>query len=502
MRDLKSRDGCAHAVQVRGAGDNGLDVKAIKARSMVGSGVSWLRWKTALRLIRHSDRGDESMMLPENPMGLLPDNPILGAGGDHFGFKAHAEVLCGAIAATEDLPLTVGVFGPWGMGKSSFMKVCEDLLRRRGVPTVWFNPWKYDQKDEIWHALIQTVLTEIAQELEERRLSGEAALQERMAKALQTVRRLSSAAAWLLARRAAGPLTAGLVSANDVDAAQAALTEPGAETYLHVNRFEQDFREVVSAYTDGGRLVLFVDDLDRCTQDASITVLDSLKLFLGEASCVFVLAMDYQVVAEAAARRFDSESSDDARGRQYLEKLIHLPYHLPGISFGSLLHHLQDKVIDPQLSGSNELWELIEVAFETNPRRVRRFINGLNLTAWTLHLHLDHPPSRERLLHASALLALRMRYPDFFSALQSDPGVWSRFDDAEHTKTAPAGRDETVAQRNLGVQRLIAAISSRRTNFDFPAPPSAAEIRLLTEVLTVTGGPATNALAVDEGAGP
>lgn len=422
---------------------------------------------------------------------LLPDNPISGPDGDRFGFGTHAKVLCDAIATAEGLPLTIGVFGPWGMGKSSFMKVCEGLLRDRGIRTVWFNPWKYDQKDEIWHALIQSVLTEIAHDLNRRRESGEEPLQERLATALDTVKRLSQAAAWLLTRRAAGPLTGGFLTPEDVDAVQTALTAPGVETYLHVNRFEQDFRDVVNTYSDGGRLVLFIDDLDRCHEDAAITVLDALKLFLGEGSCVFVLAMDYQVVAEAAAKRFDGARTDGMRGRQYLEKLIHFPFHLPGIPFESLHQHLHDEVTDPALTGSRELWELIEVAFAANPRRVRRFVNGLNHTALTLH-ELDDPPERDRLLHAGTLLAFQIMYPDFFSALQRDPGVWARFDEAEFAKTELGGQDAELARKNPGVRRLIAAVSSRRTGFAFPPSPTATVIRLLTEVLMVTGGPASD----------
>ncbi|QEV16143.1 KAP family P-loop NTPase fold protein [Streptomyces alboniger] len=420
---------------------------------------------------------------------MLSDNPIAGPEADRYGFGTHAKILCDAISAADDLPLTIGVFGPWGMGKSSFMKVCEGLLKAHDVRTVWFNPWKYDQKDEIWHALIQTVLAEIAHDLEKRRQSGEETLRDRLTPALDTVRKLSRAAAWLLARRAAGPLTAGLLAPEDIDAVQTALTAPGMDTYLHVNRFEQDFRDVVDTYTDGGQLVLFIDDLDRCTPEAAITVLDSLKLFLGDGSCVFVLAMDYQIVAEAAAKRFDNEHTDGVRGRQYLEKLIHFPFHLPGVPFEALHRNLHDRVTALALTGSRELWELIEVAFAANPRRVRRFVNGLNHAALTLHQHSD-APGHERLLHAGTLLAFQIKHPDFFTALQNDPGVWARFDEAEFAKSELGGGDAELARNNPGARRLIAAVSSRRTGADFPPPPTPAVIRLLTEVLTVSGGAA------------
>jgi len=94
---------------------------------------------------------------------LLSDNAVSRVEDDDFGFRGHAEILCDAIEATTQLPLTIGIFGPWGSGKSSFMNICRDLLAKRGLSTVTFNPWKYDAKEQIWHALIQTVLTEIIQ---------------------------------------------------------------------------------------------------------------------------------------------------------------------------------------------------------------------------------------------------------------------------------------------------------------------------------------------------
>src|SRR5262249_50858560 len=97
---------------------------------------------------------------------LLTDNPVHSGHGDKYGFYGQAHSLCEAIAATHDLPLTVGIYGPWGSGKSSFLNISRAILRDRKVPTVSFNPWKYDQRDEVWHALIQTVLEEISAGLE------------------------------------------------------------------------------------------------------------------------------------------------------------------------------------------------------------------------------------------------------------------------------------------------------------------------------------------------
>jgi hypothetical protein len=410
---------------------------------------------------------------------LLTDNPLSRGEDDRFGFLAHARVLCDAIEATTDLPLTIGIFGPWGTGKSSFMNICRELLTARGLPAITFNPWKYDQRDEIWHALIQTVLTEISRRLAEDRPGRSAAL----ARAGATVAQLSRTAAWLMARRAAGPLTGGLLSAGDLDSVREAWSARRAEQYRHVNRFEQDFREVVQVVTDGGRLVLFIDDLDRCAPAAAVTVLDALKLFLGEASCVFVLALDAHLMAEAAAGRY---GGDLARGHQYLEKLINFPYHLPAVPFESIRHQLRGDLL--ALGEDSSLWAVVDAAFGPNLRRVRRFISAFNLTTATLRVRTE--PVRDQLLHAALLLAVRLRHPDFFAGLQTDPELWSRVDQAargDRSQARPA--DVALLDADPGLRDLLYRTSPRRPGSGFPPLPTADTIRELTGVVAVTAEP-------------
>jgi len=406
------------------------------------------------------------------PPLLLTDNPITGRGDDQFGFGTHGRVLCDAIQAAVHLPLTVGVFGPWGTGKSSFLNICREMLDRRGIPTIAFNPWKYDDKEAIWHALIQTILTEIAGEPDGRRHDR--------------VKRLSSTATWLLMRRVAGPLTAGFVDGDDLMAARHAWQTRGVENYRHINHFEADFAEVVQTFVgDRGRLVVFVDDLDRCHGDTAIAVLDALKLFLGEASCVFVLAMDFDVISAAAAKRVDG---DHARGRQFLEKLIHFPYHLPEVRFEAVFRQLQDSVV-AELSGDPALWQLAEEAFGDNPRRIRRFVSALNLTAATLRLHSQ--PSRDRLMQAAILLALRMRFPDFFRRVQANQAVWVRLDEAARTQNNSGLRQDEVelAAAEPALSNLLLTITpGDHSGCSFPPIPTKAQIEVVTQVLTVTGG--------------
>ncbi|MFB7381405.1 P-loop NTPase fold protein [Kitasatospora purpeofusca] len=138
-------------------------------------------------------------------MILLTDNPARSRLDDRFGFLPYVEALHTAVAAADPLPLTVGVFGSWGTGKSSFLGMWRDLFQQQGTRTVWFNPWKYDRKVEVWAALLHTILSEMEQE--ER-------LRDRVTK-------LARAATWLSLRAGLGHVatlaTGGIVTGADVN---------------------------------------------------------------------------------------------------------------------------------------------------------------------------------------------------------------------------------------------------------------------------------------------
>ena len=223
----------------------------------------------------------------------LTDNPITDSRDDAFHFGPYVDVLHAAVEQAAPLPLTVGVFGSWGTGKSSFLRLWQRRQEAQQVRTIWFNPWKYDRKVEVWAALLHTILSEMEEK---------AGLKEK-------ARRLAKAATWLSLRAGLGTAatlaTGGVIKGEDVDRMLTDVAEGDAEQYRQINRFENDFADAVEEFVGpDGRLVIFVDDLDRCTPESAMTVLESLKLFLGESRCVFVLALDLDVLAAVATSKF------------------------------------------------------------------------------------------------------------------------------------------------------------------------------------------------------
>ena len=410
---------------------------------------------------------------------LLSDNPIPGVGDDEFGFSEHAGVLCDAIAETTQLPFTVGVFGPWGSGKSSFLNICRDLLGRQGFVTAEFNPWKYDGREEIWHALIQSLLDELI------RLAEKSPDDKRLQRALKKALQLRTVAAWLVLRSSLPLVTGGIITGADVGAFQDALTAVNQDQHLnyrHVNVFEKDFADTVRALTSERRMVVLIDDLDRCRGESALRALEALRLFTGDAPCVFVIAMDHQALIEAASAHF---GNDEVRGRNYLEKLINFPYYLPTVRFESINRSLREQL--DFLADDITIWELIRANMSGNPRRIRRFVNTFNLAIATLARGTK--PTEERQRQVAVLLMFRQEHPVFFERLQRDDHVWTELESAAD-RMADGNADlaphlALLVESDPGILDAIASVSRTRKGFNFPPPPTEAQLAVFTEAMVL-----------------
>lgn len=344
-------------------------------------------------------------------MQLLSDNPT---DEDRLGFGGTADVLFEAIDTTTERPLTVGVFGGWGSGKTSLMRMVQRRLIDAGVKTVWFNAWKYDGKEAIWNALIQTIFFAMKQELETTDPRKE--LRDRVVRA---ARELAKYAAKVGTRLVPG----GIVKEEDVDRLWEALGSSADDPLFEfVNRFEATFDALVADYVgEQAYLTVFIDDLDRCLPENAIEVMEALKLYLDKARCVFVVGVEPGVIEEAIRRRYGDNPSLSAT--QYLEKIIQIPFALPRIRTElvlALAGPLADRVfprIDDE-AARTEMARLVRYGMSRNPRRVKRFANSFMIAS-----RIAEEVSSESQLILAKVLVLQMSFPGFYRELFRDPGL-------------------------------------------------------------------------------
>lgn len=82
---------------------------------------------------------------------------------DLLGFQVHSDLICSVVTDPYLLPVTIGVFGDWGSGKSSVMKMLEQNLKEdKSVATIYFNGWQFEGYDDAKAALIHSILIELS----------------------------------------------------------------------------------------------------------------------------------------------------------------------------------------------------------------------------------------------------------------------------------------------------------------------------------------------------
>jgi hypothetical protein len=356
-------------------------------------------------------------------MEMLTDNPITGINDDKFHFKPYARILADTIQDTTRLPFSIGIFGAWGTGKTSLMKMIENYVCNNNTKTIWFNPWKYDQKEDLWHALIQTILYRIADEHKEDAL-GSYALD------------LAKHTTWFLLKKGISTVTNNFISENSIENIKTAISSQDKLHYKHINEFEVDFSSVVEQYTDHGKLIIFIDDLDRCIPENAITVLESLKLFIGHAKCVFVLGMDHYIVEQGIKHRYTDKI--EMSGRDYLDKMIQVPFFLPPVPFQRLRDAFS---VFKTTNYNDEIWKLVNLGFSGNPRKTKRFINcyylineiiGLperydDINYQDINFNVDINTNLQR-YYLGKLLVLQMEFTYFYDFLLVNPDGWQQYE--------------------------------------------------------------------------
>lgn len=270
-----------------------------------------------------------SRSLCERPS--LIDNPIQGLGEDSLALARYAHALAEFIDGC-DTPVTIGIQGDWGIGKTSLLRMLEELLQpRRGrrfqTPTLYLNTWQYAQfKQEEYLSI--SILNGIVKEIEAR--FGERAKEEvaQLQKVGMRLARFVGAVANSAIENSTGVnVAAGVAAAKDQDP----LTDIGGPDVAVILRSYRDrFAMLVKKVLQGPRdkLVIMIDDLDRVRPGRALEMLEAIKNFVDVPGCVFVLAVDYGVIQQGVADRLGPEAQL-THGKSYFDKIIQVPFNMP-----------------------------------------------------------------------------------------------------------------------------------------------------------------------------
>ena len=346
---------------------------------------------------------------------------------DRLGFDSLASGIATFIRSERLLPFTLGIYGPWGSGKTTLMDLVRfHLSSDPPVKTAWFDAWKYDRKELLWNALIQVILRRIHED------SGGKPKAKSLALALATT------AAKIAARTAIKIGTQGLVSDAVLDDFAKQFSGVGDDNlYDYVEGFEDKFADVVKEYVgEEGRLVVFIDDLDRCLPEGAITVLESLKLFLDRSQCVFVIGVDQAALAEAIKTTYGLNA--ELLGRDYLDKIVQVSIPVPKASAEELFSLLVGSEYKGDID--QEVRKVVYAGIGENPRRLKRFTYAFALTKTLVSTII---PEVNDLLIAIAVVC-RLRFGTFAEACAHNPQGLRRYYDLLSASPGSSADDEGV----------------------------------------------------------
>ncbi|QZY28969.1 KAP family P-loop NTPase fold protein [Nocardioides coralli] len=317
------------------------------------------------------------------------------AGHPTFNFDRIARALTSIVVSSEPR-FAVGVFGGWGSGKSTLMEEIERRLR--GTPdtlVVEFNAWRYEREPHLIVPLLDTLreaLSDWAAELPadtpQRRAATEVA--RRVGRVVRALVRSTAVEIGV----PGGPKLS-LDPGKAVDALRDGEQDEGSSPQsLYFGAFTE-LRAAFEQVRNAGvaRIVVFVDDLDRCLPHQALTVLESMKLFFDTPGFVFVVGLDERVVQSAVRSKFVGEQLADDEDqaqleRDYLKKMFQVPYTLPAVAPGQVDHLLEwlEQYGDLPSSQQEDLRNrvrrfLMHVTPEggINPREAKRFINAYTI---------------------------------------------------------------------------------------------------------------------------
>lgn len=277
---------------------------------------------------------------------------------DYLNYLELAEVVSEVLLNPSMRPVSVGVFGTWGTGKSSLLNLIENQLQDDAKDTVIiirFDAWLYQGYDDARAALMDVIARRLYEAA--KKDAGLQGLAKSLLARVNTMRTLGLGIEVVAALHGVplmgvgskavagiGKLLAGTPEAEDTQAvadgvkAVAGLVDPAKSKSPpeHVDAFREEFQKLLIGLDK--TLVVFVDNLDRCLPEQTIHTLEALRLFLFMEQSAFVVAADEDMVRHSVSQHFDG--ANERHVTDYLDKLIQIPVRVPRLGVTEIRAYL------------------------------------------------------------------------------------------------------------------------------------------------------------------
>ncbi|MHA1396042.1 MAG: KAP family P-loop NTPase fold protein [Promethearchaeota archaeon] len=267
----------------------------------------------------------------------------------------------------------MGLFGPWGSGKTSIKNFIINEIEKdessKLIP-IDFLSWKYENTGDIFSPLLKKLINKTRWKKKNR------------------LKKISSIIVLATTNIALKKITANMVSLDDITSLTKSV-EKNFNNYSSIfetlDKSENEFRSLIREILDNEnkklnkkiekeKVVIFIDELDRCSPENSIKLLESIKNYLEVEGCIFVILADDEIIASYINKKYEGTSIN---GFKYLEKIINFKFRIP---------ETPEQIFHEFILKIQSLWnfnlDLNKFTLENkikNPRIICRVINKFKL---------------------------------------------------------------------------------------------------------------------------
>lgn len=374
---------------------------------------------------------------------------------DYLNFGVVADACASMLSRADGEPISIGVSGGWGAGKSSLVKMIAFRLEALGEAkpvedgkpgntfvVLTFNPWLYQDFESARSALLQIVGDEIVRLAKENQTIAD--------KAAELWRRINLLRIAQLSGEAALTLTTGIpagalgktfntiagffsspekqgelaVDAEGIASAANGLLKPSEPFSMpaHIQAFRDTLEELLAELEI--TLVIFVDDLDRCLPQTAISTLESIRLLLFIRRSAFVVAADNDFIKAAVKVHFDGAGISSDVATNYFDKLIQVPLHVPRLGINEAKAYLVLLLLEREAKTGTLTRGQFESALQLIPERLRNSWKGETINQEFLYELVGTNEALRSLMNLAEGLASLLHGS---SAVNANPRLMKRF---------------------------------------------------------------------------
>ena len=346
---------------------------------------------------------------------------------DLFGIQVYQDALIKYIRLT-DTPITIALQGEWGSGKTSLMNLLRynlcDVDNAQFYP-IWINTWQYSLMKTPSQAII-SILEGIINQI--------GTLNPSTQKWEESKRKIGG----LFKKMAiAGTKVAAGAVGIDKDVVGEFFDENNESSTSDIVQLKHEISKLISDALELDRtkegFTFYIDDLDRIDPPVAVEILELLKNIFDLEKCVFILAIDYDVVIKGLKPKFgELTDANEREFRSFFDKIIQLPFSMPVASYNVdvfLVDALRkiEFFSDEELNDSELaeiLSEITRLSVGSNPRSLKRLTNTLALISIINEMQNgDQNSTQERLgkILNYSMVCLQIAYPYIYNQLTEEP---------------------------------------------------------------------------------